>query len=80
MPIDVNGVRSDPNPVPLWERRTLTVPEAAQLFNVDADGLRYAVRNKDLDVLYPLKRDGGRSQRPHVWPADVERYLRGLSE
>lgn len=28
MPITAEGVRTDGNPVPLWERETLTLPQA----------------------------------------------------
>ena len=35
MPITAEGVRTDGNPVPLWERETLTLPQAAQVFKVD---------------------------------------------
>ena len=37
MPVTADGVRIDGNPVPLWERETLTLPQAAQVFNIDYD-------------------------------------------
>ncbi len=63
MPITAEGVRTDGNPVPLWERETLTLPQAAQVFNIDYDGLLVAVNQRDVDVFRPLnKRGGARSQ------------------
>lgn len=50
MPITAEGVRTDGNPVPLWERETLTLPQAAQVFNIDYDGLLVAVNQRDVDV------------------------------
>lgn len=58
MPITAEGVRTDGNPVPLWERETLTLPQAAQVFNIDYDGLLVAVNQRDVDVFRPLNKRG----------------------
>ena len=68
MPITAEGVRTDGNPVPLWERETLTLPQAAQVFNIDYDGL-----------LVPLNKRGEPGRR-HVRKEEMRRYIKTLEE
>ena len=77
MPIDANGVRTPSNQVPLWERKTLTLVEAAKVWNVDYDGLRLAVLRHDLATFRPPNRDGNPGRR-HVTQEEMRRWIRSL--
>lgn len=79
MPVTADGVRTDGNPVPLWERETLTLPQAAQVFNIDYDGLLVAVNQRDIDVFRPLNKRGGPGRR-HVRKEEMRRYIKTLEE
>lgn len=79
MPITAEGVRTDGNPVPLWERETLTLPQAAQVFNIDYDGLLVAVNQRDVDVFRPLNNRGEPGRR-HVRKEEMRRYIKTLEE
>lgn len=79
MPITAEGVRTDGNPVPLWERETLTLPQAAQVFNIDYDGLLVAVNQRDVDVFRPLNKRGEPGCR-HVRKEEMRRYIKTLEE
>lgn len=77
MPLDANGVRIPANQVPLWERKTLTLPEAAKVWNVDEDGLRLAVKRHDLVTFRPLNKYGNPGRR-RVTQEEMRRYVRSL--
>lgn len=79
MPVTADGVRIDGNPVPLWERETLTLPQAAQVFNIDYDGLLVAVNQRDVDVFRPLNKRGEPGRR-HVRKEEMRRYIKTLEE
>ena len=79
MPITAEGVRTDGNPVPLWERETLTLPQAAQVFNIDYDGLLVAVNQRDVDVFRPFNKRGEPGRR-HVRKEEMRRYIKTLEE
>ncbi|BAQ32066.1 hypothetical protein [Bifidobacterium scardovii] len=79
MPVSVDGVRTDGNPVPLWEREALTLPQAAQVFNLDYEGLLHAVRRGDIDVFRPPNKQG-RPGRRRVRREEMIRWIKSIEQ
>lgn len=77
MPVTADGVRIDGNPVPLWMRETLTLPQAAQVFNVDYEGLRIAVNRGDVDTFRPPNKYGKPGRR-HVRRTEMDRWIKSM--
>ena len=79
MPITAEGVRTDGNPVPLWERETLTLPQAVVVDVEHLRGLLVAVNQRDVDVFRPLNKRGEPGRR-HVRKEEMRRYIKTLEE
>lgn len=79
MPLTPDGIRVDNNPVPLWERETFTLPQAAKVFGLDYESLRLAVNRGDVDVFRPMNRRN-RPGRRRVRKAEIIRWIKTLEE
>lgn len=79
MPLTPNGIRVDNNPVPLWERETLTLPQAAQVFNLDYDGLLIAVNRGDIDTFRPPNKRGDPGRR-RVRRDEIIRWIKTIEK
>lgn len=80
MPITAEGVAHGRQSVPLWERETLTLPQAAAgCSTIDYDGLLVAVNQRDVDVFRPLNKRGEPGRR-HVRKEEMRRYIKTLEE
>ncbi|KFI51727.1 hypothetical protein [Bifidobacterium biavatii] len=79
MPLTSEEIRVDSNPVPLWERETLTLPQAAQVFNLDYEGLLHAVNRGDVDTFRPPNKRGDPGRR-RVRKSEMIRWIKSIEE
>ncbi|KFI56554.1 hypothetical protein [Bifidobacterium callitrichos] len=79
MPLTEEGVRIDANPVPLWARKAWTLPQAAQVFSLDYQGVRLAALKGDLDTFRPPNKHGDPGRR-HVTEEAMLSWIKGMEE
>lgn len=79
MPLTADEVRVDGNPVPVWFRETLTLPQAAQVFNLDYEGLLIAVNRGDVDTFRPPNKRGEPGRR-RVRRDEMIRWIKTMEE
>lgn len=74
-----DGVRVDTNPVPLADRLSWTIPEAAAVWGISYETLRLAVRNNDVDTFRPPSERGTPGRR-HVTREEMKRWIDSLEQ
>lgn len=73
------GVRVDTSLVPLVDRLSWTLPEAAAVWGVSYETLRLAVRNNDIDTFRPPSERGTLGRR-RITREEMKRWISSLEQ
>lgn len=69
----------DPSRIPIADRQAWTPAQAAQVYSLDYEGLRYAINNGDIETFRPPNREGKPGRR-RISKDAMERWIKGMEE
>lgn len=69
----------DPSRIPIADRQAWTPAQAAQVYSLDYEGLRYAINNGDIETFRPPNREGKPGRR-RITKDAMERWIKRMEE